>query len=60
MGAVKILDTNTVFESVKLCMCGKKYEVDKTKIFKYSLEIVNGQFQLIFDGKIIPLVEIKE
>ena len=60
MGAVKILVTNTVFEPVKLCMCGKKYEVDKTKIFKYSLERVNGEIQLEIGGNLIPLIEIEK
>ena len=60
MSAVKILDTNTIMEPIKLCMCGKRYEMDKTKIYGYCLEIVNGKIQLTIDDKIIPLVEIKK
>jgi len=60
MSAVKILDTNIILEPIKLCICGKKYEIDKTKTYKYNLNNVNGKIQLFIDGKIISLIEMKE
>ena len=58
MCIVKILDTNTVLEPIKLCLCGKKYEIDKTKMLAYKLNTVNGEIRLVIDGKVIPLIEI--
>jgi len=60
MSAVKILDTNTILEPIKLCICGKKYAIDKTKTYKYNLSNVNGEIQLFIDGKIISLIEMKD
>jgi len=60
MSAVKILDTNVILEPVRLCMCGKTYEIDKTKIYRYSLEKINGELQLNIDGKIVPLIEMQK
>lgn len=60
MCSVQILDTNTILEPIKLCICGRKYEIDKTKTYKYNLNNVNGEIQLFIDGKIISLIEMKE
>ena len=60
MSAIKILDTNTILEPIKLCICGKKYTINKTKTYYYNLSNVNGDVQLFIDGKIISLIELKE
>lgn len=61
MSVLKLFDTNTILEPIKICICGKKYRVDDGKMLKYSVENINGKGQLCINGvKVLPLIEIEK
>lgn len=60
MSVVKLFDTNTIFEPINLCTCGKIFRVEEGQMIKYSIEKINGQIYLCLDGiSLIPLIEMK-
>ena len=61
MSVLKLFDTNTILEPIKLYICGKRYRVDGGQILKYSVENINGQDELFINGvKVFPLTEIEK
>ena len=61
MSVLKLLDTNTVMEPIRLCLGGKEYRVDNGQMIKYSVVVENGERNLYLNGeKVLPLIEMKK
>ena len=61
MSAAILFDTNTIFEPINVCACGKRFKVDEGNMITYSIVNINGQTYLCIDGiNLIPLAEIKD